>query len=266
MKIITEPEVFLIGRQRIDEQEIERFLSQNRLSEEWEHSSIPAETISEFGGRICYMSFDNPRPGGTKAYMENIKEHGHGSVLEHAVWNIAITNVSRSLSHELVRHRAGFGYSQLSQRYVDESVAEYVIPKVIAEDAELRAIWYKAMETVHDAYVALSTRLREKLERGFAEGGRIPVSMRTELRKNARQAARSVLPNATETKLLVTANARALRHFLEQRGSYHAEDEIRVLAVKLLRLLKIESPEIFGDYTEKQIGDKIVIDTKFKKV
>ena len=84
-------------------------------------------------GRVCYMSFAKPRPGGNHAYLNHILEVGHGSVLEHAVWCLVITGVSRSLTHELVRHRAGFSYSQLSQRYVDESVAEYVEPDAIGE-------------------------------------------------------------------------------------------------------------------------------------
>src|SRR4029077_19466275 len=121
------------------------------------------EHLSEIAGRLCYMSFARPRPGGNKAYIDHIKEVGHGSVLEHAVWNFVFTGVSRSLTHELVRHRAGMGYSQLSQRYVDESVAEYVEPAVIAGDPELHAIWHEAVAQSHGAYVRLAEKLAEKL-------------------------------------------------------------------------------------------------------
>src|SRR5438045_1886755 len=111
----------------------------------------------------CYMSFAKPRPGGNKAYLGHIKEVAHGSVLEHAVWNILITGVSRSLTHELVRHRAGWAYSQLSQRYVDESVAEYVEPGVIAGDPELHDLWLRSVAASHQAYVELSNRLAAKV-------------------------------------------------------------------------------------------------------
>src|SRR5262249_36540115 len=133
----------------------------------------------------------------------------HGSVLEHAVWNFVFTGVSRSCTHELVRHRAGWAYSQLSQRYVDESVAEHVEPDVIAADPAMHQVWLDAVTHAHQAYVKLVDMLAERYKE---------EPDRTQRRKLARQAARSVLPNATETKIFVSANARALRHFIEMRG------------------------------------------------
>jgi thymidylate synthase (FAD) len=223
--------------------------------------------VVHFSGN-CYMSFAKPRPGGNAAYLTHIKEVGHGSVLEHAVWNFLITGISRSLSHELVRHRAGFAYSQLSQRYVDESVAEYVEPDVIARDPELHALWLDAVNHAHAAYVKLAERLNQKLADPQAAAAMLPASAdRTTRRKTARQAARSVLPNATETKIAVTANARALRHFLEQRGSVFAEPEIRKLANKMLDVLQAESPNLFGDYQKVPLPDGTFdIQTPYKKV
>src|SRR5581483_1164937 len=191
------------------------------------------------------------------------------SVLEHAVWNFLITGVSRSLTHELVRHRAGFGFSQLSQRYVDESVAEYVEPDIIAKDPQLHAVWSEAVARSHAAYVRLAELLHEKLiDPKAAVAAMLPPDAdRTTRRKAARQAARSVLPNATETKIAVTANARALRHFLEQRGSVSAEPEIRKLANKMLDLLQVEAPNLFGDYQKVPLPDGTFdIQTPFKKV
>ena len=155
------------------------------------------------------------------------------------MWNLLFTGVSRSLTHELIRHRAGFGYSQLSQRYVDESSAEYVEPDCIANDPELHRLWLSAIADAHKAYMRLTERLLNVFEN---------EPDRTLRRKLARQAARSVLPNATETKIFVTANARALRHFIELRGNRHAETEIRKLAVAVLKLLQREAPNLFGDY------------------
>src|SRR5215510_6456459 len=148
LKILRSPIVYLVGKQVVQSAEVDRFLADHGVS--WSSdTSVAAELLTETAGRVCYMSFAKPRPGGNATYLTHIKEVGHGSVLEHGVWNLLITGVSRSLTHELVRHRAGWGYSQLSQRYVDESVAEYVGPDTIANDPELHAIWF---ETVKHAY------------------------------------------------------------------------------------------------------------------
>jgi len=267
IRIVREPRVYVLGRQVLDAEKLEQFLRDQGIS--WSSDSdVPAEVLCETAGRVCYMSFARPRPGGNRAYLEHIKESGHGSVLEHAVWNLLITGVSRSLTHELIRHRAGFSYSQLSQRYVDESVAEYVEPDIIASDPELHTIWADAMSRIHDAYVQLSRLLAQKLEDATFASRWLPAdATATDRKKAARQAARSVLPNATETKIFVTANARALRHFLEQRGSRHAEPEIRKLANRLLDVLQQESPHLFGDYRRVELPDgTFEIVTEYRKV
>src|SRR3954447_6783400 len=238
LRVIHEPAVYLVGRQTVEDSEIGRFLADHGVA--WQtDTEVAGEHLAEVAGRLCYMSFAKPRPGGNKAYLNHILEVGHGSVLEHAVYNFVFTGVSRSLTHELIRHRAGFGYSQLSQRYVDESIAEYVEPDVIAADPELHQLWLEAIATTHQAYI----RLTEGLQKAFAN-----EPDKTLRRKLARQAARSVLPNATETKIFVSANARALPHFIEMRASRHAEPEIRKLAVGVLRIMQAEAPHVFADY------------------
>jgi thymidylate synthase (FAD) len=178
--------------------------------------------------------------------------------LEHAIFSLVITGVSRSLTHELVRHRAGFGYSQLSQRFVDESDCSFVEPKVIAEDPELHAIWMESVRSAQESYKKLSDGLAARMA---------DIEDRTLRRKRAREAARSILPNATETKIFVTGNARALRHFVEMRGSEHADAEIRRLAVAVLRVLQEASPNLFGDYVlTDQADGSVAIDTPFRKV
>jgi thymidylate synthase (FAD) len=245
IRILREPTVYLTGRQTVDGGEVERFLADHGVS--WQtDTEVAGEHLAEIAGRLCYMSFAKPRPGGNKTYLDHILEVGHGSVLEHAAWNFVCTGVSRSLTHELVRHRAGFGFSKLSQRYVDESVAEYVEPDTIANDPETHALWLDAVAHAHQAYM----KLVEKLTAHFKD-----EPDRTLRRKLARQAARSVLPNATETKIFVTANARALRHFIEMRASRHAEVEIRKLAVQVLRIMQAEAPNLFGDYTLTPLPD-----------
>lgn len=249
MRVIREPEIYLVGRQVVEQEVIDRFLRDHETTWSTETES-GAETLAEMAGRICYMSFGSRQGRKSNAeYFENIIESGHGSVLEHAVWNFIITGVSRSLTHELIRHRAGWGYSQLSQRYVDESTADFVEPDVIANDPQAHRLWQEAIETSHRSYVALVERLSTLVDQQYPE-----MSL-TSKRKMARQAARSVLPNATETKIFVTANARALRHFIELRGSAAAEPEIRKVAVKLLQIMRQEAPNLFGDFQVVTLED-----------
>lgn len=264
MKLIEKASLYLMGRQMFDVTEMQRFLYNNGIpGDRVTHLTVEDESLDgsqklvETAGRVCYMSFEKPRPGGNEAYITHVMEVGHGSVLEHAVYNVLVEGISRSLSHELVRHRAGFGYSQLSQRYVDESVAEYVIPKRIAEDPLLKEEWVKDIQYAHDAY----TKLVAKLLPANIES--LSGEEKTAARKEARQAARSLLPNATETKIFVTGNARAFRHFIELRGTKHADTEIRALAVQLYYLLEEQSPAIFGDMT---VDDNGCVTAKYHKV
>jgi thymidylate synthase (FAD) len=256
VNIIREPRVYLLGRQQVNAGALDVFLKDHTAT--WDtDTEVGAEELCEMAGRVCYMSFGKGRKTNAE-YLANILESAHGSVLEHAVWNFVITGVSRTFTHELVRHRAGFGYSQLSQRYVDESTADFIEPDCITDSPELHQVWLESIQQAHAAY----GRLVEGLARKFASEP--DATLR---RKLARQAARSVLPNATETKIFVTANARALRHFIEARANEHAEIEIRKVAIKLLRVLQHEAPSIFGDYEIVKLADGTeVARTEHRKV
>ena len=236
---ITKPKVYVVGRQIVVEEEVARFLEDEGLVFSSD-APAAAEVLAEIAGRTCYMSFGKGRKS-NREYIENILTSKHGSVLEHAVWCLLITGVSRALTHELVRHRAGFGYSQLSQRYVDESDARYVVPPLYQENEELRRKWQQTIEQTRQAYVDLAEATIQYVQQKHPD---MPPRDR---RKWARQAARSILPNACETKIFVTGNARSWRHFMEQRGNVHADTEIRLLAVEVCRVLKQESPNIFHD-------------------
>ena len=239
MNIIRDPEVVIVGRQTFDDGALTAFLKENDLT--WEtDTEVGAEKMVEAGGRVCYLSFGKGRKTNSE-YIGHLVGMQHGSVLEHATWDFLITGVSRSFSHELVRHRAGWGYSQLSQRYVDESSARYIEPDIIAKNPKLHDIWVYAINTSHSVY--------SKLVDGLAETVKDVEASTTDKRKWARQAARSVLPNATETMIFCTANARALRWFIELRGAEGADVEIRKVAIKLLKLLQKEAPAIFSGFT-----------------
>ncbi|MGH9353434.1 MAG: FAD-dependent thymidylate synthase [Terriglobia bacterium] len=238
---VTKPQVYLLGRQAVVEEELARFLNDEGMLFSTD-TTVAGEILDEVAGRTCYMSFGKGRKT-SREYLENILSSKHGSVLEHALWSFLITGVSRALTHELVRHRAGFGFSQLSQRYVDENEARYVVPPLYQQNEALRQKWEQTVETLRKAYAELAEATTQYVQQTHPE-----MSPR-DRRKWARQAARSVLPNACETKIFVTANSRSWRHFLELRGSPHADTEIRLLAVEICRVLKHESPNIFQDVT-----------------
>lgn len=256
--VLRDPRVYLVGRQSVDDAALSQFLADHDSATWTTDAEEAGEKLVEVAGRLCYMSYARPRPGGNSAYIHHILEVGHGSVLEHAVFNFIITGVSRSFTHELVRHRAGMGYSQLSQRFVDESQCAFVEPDVIADDPELHQIWLEAIAAGQNAY----RRLADGLAARFSA-----IEDRTLRRKKAREAARSVLPNATETRIFVTGNARALRHFIEMRGDVAADAEIRKVAVAMLRILQADSPNLFGDYSIVESADSgASVTTPFRKV
>lgn len=213
----------------------------------WDTDADGGQALAEFAGRACYQSWKKPNPktATNAGYLQHILEVGHLSVLEHANVTMYITGISRSLTHELIRHRH-FSYSQLSQRYVPERNASMVEPDAIAADPELHAKFLAATEASLAAY----TELLEGLEKKFAD-----VESATLRRKQARQAARSILPNATETRIVVTGNYRAWRHFIAMRATEQADVEIRELAVASLRELQRVAPNAFSDFVIRTLDD-----------
>lgn len=237
--ILREPTVSVLARPT--------FTEPAHLMVQWNGESTDGERLAEFAGRLCYMSQHNPAGRSTREYIENIKKQGHGSVLEHANYSLLLEGVSRSLTHELVRHRAGFAYSQLSQRYVDESDAMFVMPPAIIGDDALEAAWTQQVASALESYKALVDELM---------GRYAWVDNKVHRRKMAREAARGVLPNSTETKIVVTGNARAWRTMLELRANEAAELEIRRIAVATLRVLHAEAPAFFSDFEIYQGEDR----------
>src|SRR5512144_2235935 len=161
LRTVREPRIDLVGRQVLDTAGIEHFLEQHGVT--WQtDTEVGAEALAEMAGRVCYMSYGKGRKT-NREFLEHIVNVGHGSVLEHAVWSFLITGVSRSFTHELIRHRH-FSYSQLSQRYVDESDSEFVEPDAIAGDPELHQAWCDSVNAARAAY----DRLVAGLERHYA--------------------------------------------------------------------------------------------------
>lgn len=200
---------------------------------DWEND---ADILAEFAGRLCYQSWNRPNPATAtnEGYLAHILEVEHHSVLEHASATFYVDGVSRSLTHELVRHRH-LSYSQVSQRYVDESTAEGIIPPGFPP----------RMNHWVDRTMGRQRQIYETIVQDLVAEGHT--------RKQARQAARSVLPNATETKILVSGNLRAWRDViakrtkLDEHGRPYADLEIYALMCEVRRQLKEIAPNTFQD-------------------
>jgi len=213
----------------------------------WTTDADGGQALVEFAGRACYQTWDKPNPktATNAAYLKHIIDVGHFAALEHASATFYITGVSRSCTHELTRHRH-FSYSQLSQRYVPADDAHVVVPPGIDGDPELEAMFLAAADASRAAYDRLLAGLEAKLDDAPGQ---------TLRRKQARQAARAVLPNATESRIVVTGNYRAWRHFIAMRASEHADVEMRRLAIACLRRLVEVAPAVFTDFEITTLAD-----------
>jgi thymidylate synthase (FAD) len=189
------------------------------------------ERVVEFSARVCTGTQEKTSQENGDRLLRNILEWGHESVLEHVSVVFFITGVSRSLTHELVRHRH-LSFSQLSQRYFNHSNASFVVPPLISEDKELVEEYKKCCEFVSDFYRNLLGKLGTK-------------GVKSRL---ANSAARYVLPNGTSTSIVVSGNIRAFRHFIRLRGSEAADLEIRILAVEILKKLQEVTPRLVHDF------------------
>ena len=216
------------------------FAAENATDHVWHHSADDEEPdqLAEFAGRACYQSWSKPNSAtaANQDYLRHIIDSEHFSVLEHASATFYVTGVSRSLTHELVRHRH-LSFSQLSQRFVNEGAAEMVIPPLMRSTGEPNNI-DDAEIPGEVAEFALS-RYRQLVEHIVTN---YDVS-----RKQAREAARCVLPNMTETRIVVTGNHRAWREFITKRNTPSADAEIRLLAQEILRQLKGLAPSTYQD-------------------
>lgn len=257
MKIIREPKVYLVGQSEIKEEGVSMFLrdqktcwylAEESMLESGDREASDGELLCELAARISSFSFGEvQKTKGTHKFLKKVIERKHGAVIENAVWSFIITGISRSLAQEFTRHRIA-SYLMRSQRYIDESEANFIEPDIIAEDDELHELWCKSIEASHQAYVEMVQKLSEKIIKY--------VSLSSfEQKKLARQSARSLLPISCETMLFVTMNARSLRGFLELRANQAADMEIRKVANLLYNILVKEAPSIFEDYEKIELGD-----------
>lgn len=250
----TSPEVFLLARPSIDLDGMRGYLRdvggeswlERRLGEV-DGEPNGGELIVEFGGRACYRSWEpglNPNVTRVRTdqreYFANILRSAHGSVLEHANYSIVFRSVSRTFTHELVRHRAGSAFSQESLRYVRLTDIGFRVPP--------------ALEPVRERVLSIVEQLEEFQVSAAKELGIDEEGVPFHIKKEVTSALRRLAPIGLSTDILWTANARTLRHVIEMRTAEGAEEELRLVFDKVARLMQAEAPGLFQDFTRQDDG------------
>lgn len=209
-----------------------------------------SETLSQFAGQLSYLSFGEKRTplAENKKYLERIMESAHGSVFEHSSYSVLFFGIDRATTHELVRHRAGTAFSQVSQRYVDDEHLRFVMPYEYNGSSKLIAQFERRIDKAVEDYRITSHELREVIKRNDGESS-------TEYRKRIQSCSREVLPNCTEAPIIVTANVRAWRHIFSMRCSAHADVRIRRPMIEVLQSLRLKAPNLFSDFEFEQLRD-----------
>jgi thymidylate synthase (FAD) len=216
----------------------------------WDQSGTDAQMLVEVGGKICYRSWEpGLNPNVTKvrtdqeAYLENILKSGHGSVLEHANFTFVLSGVSRVLTHELTRHRAGTAVSQESMRYVRLTSIPFWIPKWVRDDGV-------AMEKIMEFLWGAEDLLEFLTGHWGIEEEGVPFHKKKVITSFLRR----LVPGGHATDLIWTCNVRALRHIIELRTAPGAEEEIRILFGEIAQIMKKKCPILFGDFEENEDG------------
>jgi thymidylate synthase (FAD) len=209
-----------------------------------------AQDLTEFAGRLCYRSW---APGLNKnvrkvrtdqaAYLGNILESRHGSVLEHVSYTFVLANVSRICTHEIVRHRPGTAVSQESLRFVRLDEIPFWFPDWAQADPELMA-----------RSAALLDHMEEFQRWAAGHFGLDAEGVKFSEKKAKTSFMRRLAPDGVATALAWTANLRTLRHVIEERTAEHAEEEIRLVLGMVAEIMTAELPEVFGDFTRNEAG------------
>lgn len=235
------------------------FLDQSIVSDDDDDGA----QLAKFAGQLCYLSFGAQRTRNSEAakYLEHLKASGHGSVFEHVNYSLLLWGVSRAFTHELVRHRAGYGFSQVSQRYVAGRHVRFVESPAHSFYPELHAEFEAWIDQCAEQY-----QRREQIL--LRMSGIDPAKATTEQRKAVRQEARRCLPNETEAPILVTGNLRAWRHMIEQRASRFADAEICSVAYLCFQKLREHEPMLWSDYTVETVREDGLptVQTQYRKV
>lgn len=267
-RYLQEPGAVVIGQSETNLDNLEPFLRDLGFEGYLDDpTSLPSgEALDKFAGQVCYLALGEKRTMNVSAdrYFGKIKTQAHGSVFEHSTASMLIYGISRSLTHELVRHRAGTAFSQLSQRYVDGEALRFVERPEYQEDSMLHMGFENYIDAAAAQYKWRADRLLERQTTGDTQ---LSGERKTDLRKAVNQAARSCLPNETETIMVFSGNTRAWRHIFEMRASEHAEPEIRKLIFMCFEMLRQIWPILLEDYEVVELKDGTkAVETKHRKV
>lgn len=208
------------------------------------------ERTAATAAKLCYSSsdisslYDGLTPEKTDSYIDMLVSIGHESVMEHVSFTFGIEGISRACSHQLVRHRIA-SYSQKSQRYVNENAFEFITPPEIEAIPEAKGEFDRMMSELNDSYEKIADILTEAHKQRFLAEGLDEKAASSKARKLANEDARFILPNACETKIIVTMNVRSLFNFFRHRCCNRAQWEIRAVATEMLRLCLEKAPNIF---------------------
>lgn len=250
----VQPEVRLIARPQVDWRALKEHLIACGVTGDWwdahaYHDNDP-EDLAEIAGRTCYRSWEpglNPNVTRVRSsrqdYLENILKSRHGSVLEHVSFTFAIRNVSRVLTHELVRHRPGTAISQESMRFVRFEEVPLWLPEWAREDRELMNVISSLVSEIEST--------QEWLTRYFKLNDN---ALSFTKKKLLTSFMRRFLPEGVATSLIWTANIRVLRHVIAVRTDAGAEEEIRLFFSLVAKIMVKECPVLFGDFTEQEDG------------
>ena len=213
------------------------------------HTPNPEATVAA-AAKLCYSPSDidtirdGLTPEKTAAFVEMLSEIGHESPIEHVSFTFGVEGISRACSHQLVRHRIA-SYSQKSQRYVSEDNFEYVIPPEVEGIPEAKEEFIRQMQEIEIGYKRLAELLTNKHVENFKSQGLDEKQALQKAKKKAFEDARFLLPNACETKIIVTMNARSLNNFFRHRCCNRAQWEIKQVADKMLEEVLKVAPNLF---------------------
>lgn len=215
-----------------------------------EHTPDP-EKLAATAAKLCYSSSDigSLRDGLTEDkisdFIDMLVSIGHESVMEHVSFTFGIEGISRACSHQLVRHRIA-SYSQKSQRYVSENGFEFITPPAVEACSRANEEFRKAIDSIKTSYDNIAAALTEMHLGELTSQGMDEKTALSKAKKLANEDARFILPNACETKIVVTMNVRSLFNFFRHRCCNRAQWEIRAVANEMLRLCREAAPHIFA--------------------
>ncbi len=255
MREVT-PKVWKIAETKLDQSQVNNWLEYLDGTECLSHvTGNDGERLIELAGRRCYKSFKpglNPNVSkvrkDSEEYHKNTMSAKHGSIDEHVSVTFAIEGVSRILTHELCRHRAGTAFSQESLRYVRLNNIEFWVPQIFSqfgEDIAKRSVELSKKTVEH----------LEQVQQEFADLFQIEQISKFDIKKKLTSAFRRLAPEGLATGIVFTANIRALRHIVEVRTSRHAEEELRLVFGMVAEIMMRDYPLVFGDFTKVDTGD-----------